>query len=390
MKRERLGDKQLRSLLSPQRSAHAHSTVFDAGGYRVLFSTDDSAQLSGVDAILGPYWEASVVPAGPRDGRGVDWSVVSVESSEVRNVLKRGDRGKPLRLYGDFWGWQSWGDGFCLIEHQEPLEGAFVHLPAERTSYYVSGERTGCLTHVEHLIKYQVRKWLYQRGYQQLHGAMCVLDGRGILIVGGEGSGKTTLLCHLLARGAHYVGNDAVYIRKISCSTVVARAWPHIVRVGTGTVRDNHLLHSYRKRHPVWDSGGVINWSRSKQDGKFEFYFPVLRQMFPGLLIVGESMVDRVVFPYFDLAHSKSSARRTSYKSAVDRHFGGARSGSWLDDSGSRSSKVVSNGARTSVLDALPEPLSLQFGGSGTSPVEVLSEALKTHGGLDDRGIVGE
>lgn len=96
-------------------------------------------------------------------------------------------------------------DGGHLLEH--PFYGAFAVSPG--------GTRILCAPA-------EVEPWLWQRflvaqplplastlnGYEPLHAAGVVADGRAILVMGASGAGKSSLALHLAARGAAFLADD--------------------------------------------------------------------------------------------------------------------------------------------------------------------------------------
>lgn len=74
-----------------------------------------------------------------------------------------------------------------------------------------------------------------QRGMVLMHGAACVLNNKGILLLGSKCAGKTTLLSRFMEQGAKLLANDRVFL---SMKNDEIQMWslPLPLRVGVGTI----------------------------------------------------------------------------------------------------------------------------------------------------------
>src|SRR2546421_3830062 len=110
------------------------------------------------------------------------------------------------------------------------------------------------------MIKYPLRALLAEHNYVMAHAAGIVVQpAEGVLLLGPRGAGKTTVLMELLSAGLWMLGNDALWLSSDGAS-VTATAWPHMVRLGEGTIQHNDAL-----RHAQSKSGFT-----QSEDGKVE------------------------------------------------------------------------------------------------------------------------
>jgi HprK-related kinase B len=73
------------------------------------------------------------------------------------------------------------------------------------------------------------------RGGAMLHASAAVIDGAALAMIGESGSGKSSLTVRLLERGADFLSNDRLIVRR-ERNGVVARGLPKLPRVNPGTL----------------------------------------------------------------------------------------------------------------------------------------------------------
>lgn len=125
------------------------------------------------------------------------------------------------------------------------------------------------LAHIHHMIKYPLRHLLAQDGYVSIHASgVAINETDGILFVGPKGAGKTSILMEVLSSGCSTLGNDTVLLSLMN-NKVYGTAWPHMYRLGKGTVNHNVHLHGYD-----------FSPFKTAVDGKIELYIDVLNKVF--------------------------------------------------------------------------------------------------------------
>lgn len=351
-----------------------HKITLAVDGYNVSFETDDLKQLRVVSSIFSPFWDVRQ----PEDSSlTADWSIVSCRIPGFEETLQGVTHWESIRLYGNVFGRRVvLNPALRIVAHGDLRDGLSVHRPEEKLSYFIFYGQAGYLTQLEHLIKYTVRQWLRRQRFEDLHASMCVYEGKQILIVGNSGSGKTTLLMHLLSEGCDYIGNDSVFIRRDSQLALEVRAWPHIIRVGEGTIEKNEILNGYFATSAVPLSVSNEAGPRQGGDGKIEFYIPILQSIFSDLVVIREATVDCVIYPEFDAERKKTTITPTTPDLFIDKAFTLDHGTSWLEESSESLIDINRKSRLAYIRDSMPQPWLLQFGGPATHPVEVLLEAV--------------
>jgi HprK-related kinase B len=94
-------------------------------------------------------------------------------------------------------------------------------------------------------------EWMLRRKSLLAHAAGICMGNRGLALAGFSGSGKSTLALHLLNRGASFISNDRLVIRKQGMAATNMYGIPKHPRVNPGTILSiDKLLNvmSERKR----------------------------------------------------------------------------------------------------------------------------------------------
>lgn len=270
-------------------------------GQSVLFRCDDPAGTRVVEAILGPYCELS----GPGPA---DWTVSSAPVPGLGELADRLEREwaaaglvpRDVRRWpGDFDS-HRWDlpEGRTVVVHRRPFLGLTVFSAADRELTYLRADAGFDASHTEHLVKYPLRTTLRQAGFAQLHAAAAYYRGRGFLLLGEKAAGKSTLLVQLLLRGAEQVSNDLAFAHVTPAGTLEMVAFPHITRVGDGTIGDCAPLRDGLAAEPR--TGDYVR-SPVFNAGKEEFYHPVLRRIWGRDPIRRRCPLDAILLPAFDL-----------------------------------------------------------------------------------------
>lgn len=185
----------------------------------------------------------------------------------------------------------------AYIVHRVPFHGITIFSGSSRTLFYLRKAREPVnIPHLEHLTKYALRTQLWTQGHVEVHSAICIYRGKGVLIVGQRRAGKTTLAMNLLARGGRLVGSDFGLID----NSWAVRAMPHMCRIAPGTVADNPVLEGAL--------GAKNNSIKSYLDGpvffdaKFELYATAVNAVFGRNAHEAVTHVDHVLFPQFSLS----------------------------------------------------------------------------------------
>jgi hypothetical protein len=136
------------------------------------------------------------------------------------------------------------------------------------------------------MVKYPLRDSIESKGGVLAHSASVeIMPGSCALFLGRSGAGKTTVFLEMVTQGLGGLGNDSTLLEPHG-ETVYAAAWPHIVRIGEGTVRHNSVL----------DSLASSDWApRSRKDGKYELFFDTLEEIFERRIVGGPGPVTLVI-----------------------------------------------------------------------------------------------
>lgn len=102
-----------------------------------------------------------------------------------------------------------------------------------------------CLRNPNQVINFVISQFMARqrrRGWEICHGAGVTVGGAGIGISAFSGGGKSTLALHLISRGAQFVSNDRLLIRRGSHCEMAGV--PKMPRVNPGTLLNNPDLVS--------------------------------------------------------------------------------------------------------------------------------------------------
>jgi HprK-related kinase B len=102
-----------------------------------------------------------------------------------------------------------------------------------------------CLRNQNQIINLVNTRYISERlreGFVLCHAAGVARGGRGIGLCGVSGAGKSTLALQLISRGAAFVSNDRLLVRKQSDAFAMAGV-PKLPRVNPGTIVSNPDLH---------------------------------------------------------------------------------------------------------------------------------------------------
>jgi hypothetical protein len=139
--------------------------------------------------------------------------------------------------------------------------------------------------HLYHMIKYPLRWKLEKAGNVLVHASGVTLSRNlGVLFVGGSGAGKTTMMVELISEGLSAIGNDSIFL-STDGNFITASSWPHVIRIGQGTINNNATLLSVVQQE---------QWPRGV-DGKVEIYFDTLNRVFGRQLVDSSTKVGIVV-----------------------------------------------------------------------------------------------
>lgn len=149
------------------------------------------------------------------------------------------------------------------------------------------------LGHLHHMVKYPLRAQLEKDENILVHASGVRLTPQfGVLFVGGSGAGKTTMMVELSTLGLSALGNDSIMLsNQLKTETVLATPWPHVLRLGEGTINHNNVLRT---------ASGKSSWRRGA-DGKAELYFDTLNEVFDTELVKGPAIIRAIVEMRIDL-----------------------------------------------------------------------------------------
>jgi hypothetical protein len=359
------------SELDRARAACRHAVRVELAGARVSFASDSARGVRIVQAIFGPYCE---VEAGPAEG----WRVLSAKVGDLPRLAERLMAGAPpprpvRRWAGDFPADRyDLAPGRSVVVHSQPFAGLTLFDRDERELVYLRPGAAYEVPHTEHVVKYPLRVALRQAGFAQVHAAACSFEGRGLLLLGPRRSGKSTLLFRLLSRGGRFVASDMSFVKGRR-----AIAFPHMLRIGSGTIGDNEELSAFFVAH-----GRTGDYLRSPifNAGKEELYVPVLQRIWGKDVVCRESPFDVVVFPALDLTRSTAEVvpvpaeetRRRVRETLVDD----PPTLDWLPFMGDAEFEALGRRLADDVARSVPAGFELRFGARETDPVAALQELL--------------
>lgn len=84
-------------------------------------------------------------------------------------------------------------------------------------------------------------QWLVDRGYLLAHAAGIEWKGQGAAFAGFSGMGKSTLALHLMSRGANFISNDRLLVKK-NDQSIEMLGIPKLPRINPGTALNNEDL----------------------------------------------------------------------------------------------------------------------------------------------------
>ncbi len=382
----------------------ARGVAIEIGGQGIRFWSDDERGIEVARTILGPYCDITAL-GGPPDGRPQRaggqhppfpprWTVTSARVDALperiralADLLARSGL-TPLtvkRWPGDFDAARyDLPGGWSVVIHDRPFTGLTIFCPDECELHYLRADTAWDASHTEHVLKYPLRTTLRQAGLAQVHAAGCVFGGRGLLIMGEKASGKSTLLAHLMTTGADQVSNDLSFVAVAAPDGPRMIAFPHITRMGPGTVGDNAALRTglaAELRTGDYLRSPVFN------GGKEEFYFPVLERIWGRNPIARQAPLDAILFPALDLDCRAASARPVT---AAERDERVRRAlvtdpplPDWLPFLPASGFRALAEAAADALLASDPPAYEVHYGSGASDPGRAIAQCL----GIERLGI---
>lgn len=302
--------------------ASGGEVLISTAGRGVRFRCDDQRGIEVVRTVFGPYCDLTF-GAGAEPGPD-EWQVTAARAdlpeAARRLIASHAASGGPVtpvrRWGGDFLSNRyDFGNRVSVVVHERPFAGLTAFFGPSRQIVYLRSAEALDVPHTEHTIKYPLRVTLRQAGLAQVHAAATRYGGRGILIMGRRASGKSTLLCRFLSRGGKQISNDLGFVRTADDGNEMI-AFPHMTRMALGTVNDNAELRAGLGRE---ERTGDYLRSPIFNDGKEEFYPPVLERIWGAGVIHRRAPLDVVLFPVLDLERRDAVVRRLSADEAAER-----------------------------------------------------------------------
>ena len=134
-------------------------------------------------------------------------------------------------------------------EFVEFVDGRIVRKKLTGMLFLFGGSRQiaygPCLANDNQVVNFINSRYLHfqvQRGALLCHAAGVAVENRGLALAGLAGRGKSTLALHLLSRGADFVSNDRLLIRRDKQFRMLGI--PKLPRINPGTVLHNPQLES--------------------------------------------------------------------------------------------------------------------------------------------------
>ncbi len=126
-----------------------------------------------------------------------------------------------------------------------------VHLLFGSGQYLAVGPVKTYSNQVINFINNQYMHWFLDQGYILAHAAGIQWKGKGLCIAGYSGMGKSTLSLNFMSRGATFVSNDRLLLKKTGDS-IQMRGVPKHPRINPGTIIHNpdlaNLIGKEKKR----------------------------------------------------------------------------------------------------------------------------------------------
>jgi hypothetical protein len=332
-------------------SSNMKSVLVSHDGRDVTFSSADDAEIGAVKDCYEYFWAVGDAPGSSRG-----WSVTSLEVSSIQDVVdtsaltSRGGLFKydslPHVTIGGLHYYRHDIQGIDCLTRFDPGNNATIFYHAGKVEAY---------SYIRNLVREPLLEKYLGSGNVAMHASACAIGGKGILMPGAKGAGKSTLMTHLLAGGAKFVGNDAVFCKNDQGSITLA-AIPQGVRLSKETIGNSEKLSSYLVEGENCDF----------IDGKLEFPPRLFDSIFSHHKLAPVSPLTMIVIPSLDLS-------RTDYSLAIghdeldlqileDSLFGKYHSYTWSPFFDYLNDPYIEVSNFTAVFKSLPRICHLQYG----------------------------
>jgi hypothetical protein len=379
---------ELVQLLRTARAGCRHRRLISLAGQCVDFLADQREGAQIADTILGPYCEVVATPEEATPTTAPVWTVTSVYLAELADRMRSWERRcvaagvapQVVRRWpGDFPAARfDVAPGHTMVLHRRPFLGVTVFLPEKRELHYVRADSDFDVSNTEHALKYPLRTTLRQAGLSQVHAAGCVYQDRGLLIMGEKASGKSTMLVQLMAAGGHQVSNDLSFVDARAAGPEMI-AFPHITRLGLGTVDDCAVLRSGlagQERTGDYLRSPVFN------GGKEEFYYPVLERIWGRPPLRRRAPLDLILFPRFEVGRARARPRRLAPAERDERVRRSLVTDpplpDWLPFLPAAELRRLAAAAADALLRWQPPAWEVRFGPSGSDPAGVVADIIRS------------
>lgn len=363
--------------------APRHGVTVTLAGRTVLFRSDLPAGTAVAHAILGAYCDVEeALPQTTAADR--EWTVTSVWVPALVESLERLENEltiTPVAVYR--WAGDSPADrydlapGYAVVVHRRPFTGLTVFSLGERKIWYLRPDVAFDVPHTEHVVKYPLRVVLREDGFAQVHAAGCAYQGRGLLFMGEKGRGKSTLLGQFMNHGARQISNDVAFAGVTADGSPEIVAFPHMTRVADGTIHDNPKLRDGLARQAR--SGDYLE-SPVFNEGKEEFYYPVLERIWGKNPVCRRMAIDLIIFPALDLECRKAEATPVDAAEKAarlrDALINDPPYPDWLPFLTDTQFRGLAVSAAESLLSCAPPAYEVRFGSSRTNAVGAIAEIL--------------
>ncbi|MFF3699189.1 hypothetical protein [Streptomyces sp. NPDC002221] len=211
--------------------------------HRSVTVTSNTAAVTGWSlSYFGSWWNAAST-AAPYSGPVVSADTAPAETDEIARQIADYDRQEVLyasspMLYA--------ADGPTVTAHQAADRLAYRSEPGHLR--IIGHDELPVALAAARLAREVLRSQLLADGWQILHAAAAVKDGRTVLTLGGKGAGKTTTALLLARSGLQLLANDRAFVRPGDDGGVSVLPWPSAAAVGLGLLDALGLYDSVRER----------------------------------------------------------------------------------------------------------------------------------------------
>lgn len=258
----------------------------------VTFHSTNNEEINAIKNCFSYFWTV-------KDSSNVDesWSIVSHQVSSVKDIIDVNELTLSIGLF-------RYAPVKSIIINKKHY---YAHDPQNldtltcfdlesKTTHFYHEHKLKNYSYIRNLVREPIVAQYEESGYIALHASACSINNKGIMIPGFRDAGKSTLLCHLLERGANYIGNDYVLCKKENDSIILTTV-PQCVRLSEETIQNNNTLSRYFN-----DTSCCVFFNN-----KIEFLPSLFDNIYPMHHLSSISKLELIIFPSINLSSTDYS-----------------------------------------------------------------------------------